>query len=138
MDNSVVNTVAPQEPNVTPGPSQLPPNQSSLTSSKRAQKSLLLTILLAIILIVGAGYGAYRLERSRAIKVENAQRAEISSLQTQVSSLQQQVTAAKKATTTSPAATGDLVKYTFNGVSFSYPKNWTLKTFTTKTGPELS
>jgi Tfp pilus assembly protein PilE len=45
-------------------------------------------------------------------------------------------------TASSPSSTtasqSNLKQYTYNGISFSYPKSWTLKTFSTQLGDELS
>jgi hypothetical protein len=75
---------------VTPSQQPFVPSQPLTPVKPKRSRKPILFVIIAIILIIAAGFGAYKWEHNRAVKVENAQRAQITSLQKQISSLQGQ------------------------------------------------
>ncbi|HSX47627.1 MAG TPA: hypothetical protein VLF63_02530 [Patescibacteria group bacterium] len=73
-------------------PSETNYNKPIVSKPKKSKFKTFLKLILLLILLAGAGYGGYKFEHGRALKVENNQQVEISTLEKNVKNLQNQST----------------------------------------------
>src|SRR5579871_5048105 len=104
-----------------------PTTQAHVSVHKRSMVKPMLLVLLVLILMGGSAYGAYKWERARAIKVENSQQSQITSLQQHLQAAQ---TKTPKKTKKSTSTSGTTLQSTYTskvgGYTISYPTTWTI------------